>query len=161
MEAPRAIQDAYADDVSHCYGCGQLNEHGLHIRSYWQGDEVVCHFKPAPYHTVMPGYVYGGLIAALIDCHSAAAAAAGAARAAGREPDEGELDRYVTASLRVDYLRPTPLGETLVLTARVRAITSRKLVVATSLAAAGQERARGEAVLVRMPEGWAKGAEGA
>jgi hypothetical protein len=33
------FQDYYPDQLSHCYGCGWLNEHGLQIKSFWQGDE--------------------------------------------------------------------------------------------------------------------------
>jgi hypothetical protein len=35
----KAFQDYYPDDLSHCYGCGRLNEHGLQIKSYWDGEE--------------------------------------------------------------------------------------------------------------------------
>ncbi len=80
----KAFQDYYPGDFACCYGCGRLNEHGLQIKSYWDGNETVCHFTPRPYHTAIPGYVYGGLIASLIDCHSTGSAAAAAARAAGR-----------------------------------------------------------------------------
>ncbi len=64
--AEKAFQDYYPDHTAHCYGCGRLNEHGLQIKSYWDGDETVCHLTPRPYHTAIPGYVYGGLIASLM-----------------------------------------------------------------------------------------------
>jgi hypothetical protein len=48
----KAFQDYYPDNLSYCYGCGRLNEHGLHIKSYWEGDEAVCRFTPKPYHIV-------------------------------------------------------------------------------------------------------------
>ena len=66
METP-AFQDLYPDQWAHCYGCGRLNEHGLQIKSHWDGDETVCIYTPRPYHIAIPGYVYGGLIASLID----------------------------------------------------------------------------------------------
>ncbi|OHD65855.1 MAG: hypothetical protein A2176_03300 [Spirochaetes bacterium RBG_13_51_14] len=66
----KAFQELYPDMFSHCYGCGRLNPDGLHIRSYWYGEESVCTFKPREYHTAFPGFVYGGLIASVIDCHS-------------------------------------------------------------------------------------------
>ena len=104
----KAIQGYYADDANHCYGCGSLNSHGLQIKSYWDGDETVCHFQPLPYHTAIPGYVYGGLIASLIDCHGTGTAAAGY-RSEGRAMGSEPLLRFVTASLHVDYLKPTPI----------------------------------------------------
>ena len=62
----KAFQDYYPDEVSHCYGCGRLNEHGLQLKSYWDGNDTVAIFLPKPYHIAIPGYVYGGLIASLI-----------------------------------------------------------------------------------------------
>ena len=73
---PPAFQAAYPDDVAHCYGCGRLNEHGHRLESRWSGDETVARFTPKPYHTAIPGYVYGGLIASLVDCHGTGTAAA-------------------------------------------------------------------------------------
>ena len=105
-----AFQDYYPDHLSHCYGCGRLNEHGLQIKSYWDGEETVCTFNPKPLHQAVPGSVYGGLIASLIDCNGTGSAAAYAYRAEGRCMDTAPPLRFVTASLHVDYLRPTPLG---------------------------------------------------
>jgi hypothetical protein len=94
-----AFQDYYDEATSHCYGCGRLNEYGLQIKSYWDGDEAVCSYTPLPQHTAIPGYVYGGLIASLIDCHSTGTAAAAAYQEAGREMGTLPAFRYVTASL--------------------------------------------------------------
>ncbi len=149
-----AFQDCYDDAVSHCYGCGRLNKDGLQIKSYWEGEESVCRFVPRPYHTAIPGYVYGGLIASLIDCHSTGTAAAAALRAEGVALGGQPLPRFVTAMLHVDYLKPTPMGVTLELRSQVKECKPRKVVVATQVLANGQETARGEAVLVRMPDTW-------
>ncbi|MBN2491519.1 MAG: PaaI family thioesterase [Planctomycetes bacterium] len=148
----RAFQDYYPDDVAHCYGCGRLNEHGHRIRSFWDGEETVCRFEPRPFHTASPGFVYGGLIASLIDCHGTGTAAAAAYRAEQRAMDTEPPLRYVTASLHVDYLKPTPLGVVLEVRARIREVKGRKVVVTATLAADGQVTARGEVVAVRMPE---------
>jgi acyl-coenzyme A thioesterase PaaI-like protein len=129
-----------------------LNEHGLHIKSYWDGDETVCHFEPQPYHIAVPGYVYGGLVASLIDCHGTGTAAAAAYRAENRAFDTDPPLRYVTAALHVDYVRPTPIGEVLELRARVREIKGRKVVVSVTLYARQEVCARGEVVAVRIPE---------
>ena len=83
---------------------------GTSIKSYWEGEEAVCKFTPEPCHTAIPGYVYGGMIASIIDCHGTGTAAAAAYRAEGRPMDSEPLLRYVTASLHVNYLKPTPLG---------------------------------------------------
>lgn len=148
----KAIQDSYPEETAHCYGCGRLNEHGLHIRSFWNGDESVATFTPRPYHTAIPGYVYGGLIASLIDCHGTGTAAAAAYQAEGREPGSEPRLRFVTASLHVDYLRPTPMGVDLELRGKVKEIKGKKVVVTATLSAGGQVCARGEVVAVQMPE---------
>ena len=152
--AEAAFQDFYPDDWARCYGCGRLNEYGLHIRSMWDGDETVAYYTPQPYHTAIPGAVYGGLIASLIDCHGTGTAAGAGYRAEGREPGSEPLLRYVTASLKVDYLRPTPLGPELEVHGRVREVKGRKVVVEAWLIANGEVCARGEVIAVRLPEDW-------
>lgn len=152
METQKAFQDFYPNDVAHCYGCGRLNTHGHQIKSYWDGDETVATFVPEPYHTAVPGYVYGGLIASLIDCHSTGTAAAAAYRAEGRAMDTEPALRYLTASLHVDYLKPTPIDGPLELRAQVKEIKGRKVVITTTLSAKGEVCARGEVVAVQVPE---------
>ena len=147
----KAIQDYYPDNVSHCYGCGRLNERGLQIKSYWLGDEAVCTYLPRPEHTAIPGYIYGGLIASLIDCHCTGTAAAASYHAEGRAMDSLPAFRYVTASLKVDYLKPTPSGVPLEVRARVIEIKGRKVVMQATLSAEGQVCARGEVVAVQAP----------
>jgi len=145
------IQDYYPDDVAHCYGCGRLNVHGLRLKTRLEGDETVTRFTPLPYHTALPGYVYGGLIASLIDCHATGTGAIAAERAAGHEIGETVAPRFVTAALHVDFLMPTPLGPELEIRGRVREMTGRKVVVEATVSADGAVTARGEAVVVRMP----------
>lgn len=148
----KAFQDYYPEQFSYCYGCGRLNEHGLQIKSYWEGDESVSTFHPRPYHTAIPGYVYGGLIASLIDCHSTGTAAAAAYREAGREMNTDPPLRFLTASLHVDYLRPTPIDKPIVIRGRVEEIKGRKIVVKSSLEVDGEICARGEVIAVQVPE---------
>ena len=148
----KAFQDYYPDDLSQCYGCGRLNPEGLQIKSYWEGDEAVCTYVPRDCHTAIPGYVYGGLIASLIDCHSTGTASAAAYRAEGRELGTAPALRFLTASLHVNYLKPTPLGEPLELRASVKEVKGRKVVVATRLSVRGEICATGEVVAVQVPE---------
>jgi acyl-coenzyme A thioesterase PaaI-like protein len=148
----KAFQDYYPDQLSYCYGCGRLNERGLQIKSYWDGDETVCIFEPKPYYTAIPRYVYGGLIASLIDCHSTGTAAAAAYRAEGRAMDTEPALRFLTASLHVDYLRPTPIEGPLEVRGTVKEVKGRKVVVTTTLSAGGHVCARGEVVAVQVPD---------
>jgi acyl-coenzyme A thioesterase PaaI-like protein len=151
----KAVQDFYPDDFAHCYGCGRLNAFGLHVRSWWEGDETVARFTPRPEHIAMPGFVYGGLIASLIDCHAMGTAAAAAERAAGRAIGEAPSPRFVTASLKVDYLKPTPLGPELEIRARIVERSERKTLVSATVSAAGMVTARGNIVAVPRPEAMA------
>lgn len=150
----KAFQDYYPEDTSYCYGCGRLNEKGLQIKSYWDGEQSVARFVPRPEHMAVPGYVYGGLLASLVDCHGTGTAAAAAARAENREIDSEPAIRFVTGSLKVDYLRPTPLGPELELRGTVKEIKPRKVVVAIDLLAEGEVCVRGEVIAVRLPENW-------
>jgi acyl-coenzyme A thioesterase PaaI-like protein len=147
----KAFQDYYPDNVSYCYGCGRLNEQGLQIKSYWDGDETICTYTPRAYHIAIPGYVYGGMIASLIDCHCTGTAAAAAYKAEGRSMDTQPPFRYVTASLKVDYLKPTPLGVPLEVHARVIEIKGRKVIMEAWLSARGQVCAKGEVVAIQAP----------
>ncbi|MHB8765890.1 MAG: PaaI family thioesterase [Deferrisomatales bacterium] len=151
----RAIQEHYPDHLSHCYGCGRLNERGLQLRSYWREGEAVAVFTPEPHHTALPGFVYGGLLASLVDCHGTATAAAAAYHAEGRALGSEPPLRYVTGSLQVRFLRPTPLGVPLELRGRARELKGRKVVVQVTVSARGEACVEGEVVGVQMPEGMA------
>ncbi len=146
------IQDSYPDDVAWCYGCGRLNEEGLHLKTAWEGDETVSRFTPRPYHIAVPGFVYGGLLASLIDCHGTATAAAVAYR---EEGEQGPAPRFVTASLHVDYLKPTPLGVELEVRGRALEVKGRKIIVDVQVTASGRVTARGSVVAVRLPGAFA------
>jgi acyl-coenzyme A thioesterase PaaI-like protein len=151
MDETRAFQDCYPEDLSHCYGCGRMNEEGLQIKSYWDGEESVCRFTPRSEHMAIPGMVYGGLIASVIDCHGTGTAAAAAFRDAGSVPGtEGDF-RFVTASLHVDYVAPTPLGPPMDLRAVVEEIKGRKVVISETLSVNGKLTAKGRVVAVRIP----------
>ncbi len=149
----RAFQDFYPDHLAHCYGCGRLNTQGLRLRSFWDGAESVARFTPRPEHIAVPGYVYGGLVASLIDCHGSGTAAAAVYRRQNRSMASEPALRYVTAALTVDYLRPTPLGPELQLRGKIEEIGERKVVVSVSVAADNEICARGRVVAVRLPDG--------
>ena len=147
-----AVQDFYPDDFSHCYGCGRLNRDGLHVRTIWQGDNTLARFTPRREHVALPGFVYGGLIASLIDCHGIGTAAAFVERAGGRHIGDAPAPRYVTASLHVDFLKPTPHGPELELVARATAIAGRTVTVDVEVKADGLLTARGTVIAVPLPD---------
>ena len=147
-----AVQDHYPEDFSHCHGCGRRNAHGLQIKTRWDGAETLTRFVPGPDQIAMPGFVYGGLIASLIDCHAMATASAAVERAAGRAIGERESPRFVTASLKVDFLKPTPTGVPLEIRGSAVEIGERKVRIVARVLADGVETARGEVLAVRRPD---------
>jgi acyl-coenzyme A thioesterase PaaI-like protein len=147
------FQDFYPENYSHCYGCGRLNEKGMHIKSKWDGDEAVCYYTPDSSKTGgFPDFLYGGIIASLVDCHCAGTAAAAKIKEDGFEVGDIPMPRFVTASLKVDYLKPTPVGEELEIRASVQEIKGRKVVLSATVSASGTATAKGEAVMVMIPE---------
>ncbi len=152
MKEMKAIQDYYPEELSYCYGCGRLNKFGHHIKSYWNGEQTIAHFTPEPYHIAVPGYVYGGLIASLIDCHGTGTAALASYRNENREPDTLPPFRFVTASLCVDYFKPTPLGVELELVGNVIEIKGKKVISEITVSANGVVTAKGKVIAIQIPE---------
>ena len=148
----KAIQDFYPAEFAHCFGCGPANPNGLHLKSYLVGERTEARFTPASmYSGGYPGNVYGGMIASLLDCHGTASAAAWAYRDQQREMgDDGTPIRFVTASLKVDYKRPTPLNTELLILGNLRSIDGRKAVIDLSLQAGDLVCCTGEMVAIQF-----------
>jgi len=144
-----AIQDQYPEAFNHCFGCGQLNPMGHQLRTYLQGEETISKFTPEPHHTALPGYVYGGLIASLIDCHGTGTAAWQAAQSG-----QTQTPRFVTGTLNVTYHHPTPLGPELILKGRVIEHKGRKITVEVQLFAGERCCASGTVVAFGVSEDW-------
>jgi acyl-coenzyme A thioesterase PaaI-like protein len=147
-----AFQDYYPDDCAVCYGCGRLNTAGLHLKSHWEGDIAIARYTPHPEHCAVPGYVYGGLLASLIDCHGTGTAAANAYRIAGRAMNTLPPIRYVTAQLVVNYRKPTPLGPELVLRGIVGKPRGHMTVVLIELFARDECCVTGEVLAAPLPQ---------
>jgi acyl-coenzyme A thioesterase PaaI-like protein len=142
----QAIQDLYHEDYAHCYGCGRNNPHGLQLKSYWQGEECICRHTPKSHYSGgVPGFLYGGMVASLLDCHGAATAAAAKARQSG-----GAVGRFVTASLSVDFAKPTPLGVELELRGKVTEISGRKVYVDLEMYAGETRTATGRVLMIEL-----------
>lgn len=153
MPVAIAIQDQIPHN--HCWGCGTLNPRGLQIKSFASGDEAVCTFQPSPDHMAGPTDVlYGGILAAVIDCHTVCTAIADAYRAAGQAVGTEPHRWCVTAALRIDYLAPTPIDRPVELRAWVREASGRKRVVECSVRSGDTEVVRAEVVAVEVPAGW-------
>ncbi|PLX10789.1 MAG: thioesterase [Marinilabiliales bacterium] len=148
----KAFQDYYPDHLSHCYGCGKLNDHGYQIKTVWDGDETLTTFTTKAYHTAVPGFVYGGLLASLIDCHGTGSAAAAMYKQEGREMDTEPSFRFLTGSLNVKYLKPTPIDCTLEIRGKIREIKGKKVTVDVEVWAKGEVVVTGEVVTIQFPD---------
>jgi acyl-coenzyme A thioesterase PaaI-like protein len=148
----KSLQETYAPN-SICFGCGPANAQGLHIRSFVhrseRGDEVVTEWQPQPHHQAFAGALSGGIIGALMDCHSNWAAAWHLMQHQG-------LDRVpptVTAEYTVKMLRPTPTDAPVKLIARVVESQADRATVETELIAKGRVCATGRGVFVAVKPG--------
>ena len=150
---------AFQDLIPHndCFGCGPHNEGGLQIKSHWRGDVSVCRFTPGPHHKAGPSHILnGGIIATVIDCHTICTAIADAYRREGRAIGSDPPIWCATASLKLRYLRPTPIDLPVELIARVREADGKKTFLGCSLSSDGVECATAEVVAVRVPAKWSQ-----
>jgi acyl-coenzyme A thioesterase PaaI-like protein len=125
----KSLQETYAPQNA-CFGCGPANEKGLRIRSFVHGDEVVAEWKPEKHHEAFEGMLNGGIIGALLDCHSNWAATWALMKQSGAD----HPPCTVTAEYSIRLLRPTPMDAPIKLTATVvdlkedRAVVEGKLI---------------------------------
>lgn len=143
----RSLQDRYAPN-NRCFGCGAANPRGLRIKSYVSGDQVVARFRPEEHHQAFEGIVNGGILGALLDCHSNWTAA----YTLMQERGETVPPCTVTADFHVKLRAPTPLDAELELTARAVQIQSDRVIVEAEISAAGKITAtcRGSFVAVKQ-----------
>lgn len=143
-----SLQDLYFPELP-CFGCGPANERGLRLKSHVDDDGLVrARFAPWPEHDNGLGFLNGGIIATVLDCHSAAAVTHEAHRR-GWPPLPGAALPYVTSGLDVRYLRPAPLADTVTLVARVSEATEAEITAEVWLEYDGKDRARANAVWKR------------
>lgn len=156
----QAFQDYYPEEISHCYGCGKNNHEGHQLKSYWQNIDdknllastTIAHCVPDKKYTAIPGFVYGGMIASLIDCHGTGSASAMSYLSQGRELGSLPPMRFVTGALNVNFLAPTPQGVELELIGRFSEVKDRKVIVDITLSANDIVCAKGQVIAVLMPD---------
>jgi len=148
-----AFQDIFTGSTSHCWGCGCNNQYGLQLKSYWaeDGEGTICVWRPQAHHTAAwPDILSGGIIASLIDCHSVCTAMMVAHRDENVAWSSEPAIIYITASLQVQYLKPTSMAHPVTLRATVREQTERKMRVECSVFSQDEVCARGEVIAVRL-----------
>lgn len=148
MNHENSLQETYAPNGI-CFGCGVANEKGLRIKSFVEGDEVVAEFHAEPHHQAFPGMLNGGIIGALLDCHSNWTAAYFLMKQSGKT----EPDCTVTADFHVKLKRPTPFEAIIYLKARVVESTEDKAIVEAELIANEKICATCRGTFVAVKEG--------
>lgn len=144
----KSLQETYAPN-NRCFGCGPANDKGLRIRSFEEGDELVCDWTPEPHHVAFEGIVNGGIIGALLDCHSNWTAA----RHLMKKRDAAELPATVTLDFHVTLKRPTPMDATLHLRSKVVESGDDRAVIDATLEANGKVTATCRGTFVAVKEG--------
>lgn len=143
-----SLQERYAPQ-NRCFGCGPSNEKGLRIRSFVEGDELVCEWRPQPHHQAFEGVLNGGICGALLDCHSNWTAAHHLMKKRGADSPP----YTVTADFHVMLKRPTPMDAPLKLRAHVVESSENKAVVEAMLAANEEITATCRGTFVAVKEG--------
>ena len=144
----KSLQETYAPN-NRCYGCGPANEKGLRIRSFAEGDELVCEWRPESHHLAFENVVNGGIIGSILDCHSNWTAAYHLMKKRGAD----ELPATVTLDFHVTLKRPTPMDATLLLRAHVAESSDDRAVVEATLEANGKVTATCRGTFVAVKEG--------
>lgn len=146
-----SIQEIYAPR-SICFGCGPANQKGLHIKSYPESPDsrvLVCEWQPEAHHEAFPGVLNGGIIGALLDCHSNWTAS----NFLRIENGLAEAPCTVTAFFNVELKRPTPSKEKVQLCAWVTSHEKDRAHVEATLTAGGKVCATCKGLFVSVKEG--------
>ena len=152
MQDQIAFQDESFCKNNHCWICGNDNSNGLYIKSRWDGDESICEWEPKEFHTAgWPSVLNGGIISGIMDCHCLCTVIAEYYR--DSTPKERASPQYwfATGSLKVDFLRPTPIDKPVQLRAKIVEMHEKKAMVTCSLFSEKLECARGKVLAVRVP----------
>ncbi len=152
----KAIQDYYDDDFSLCYGCGRLNPKGHQLKTYLKNNDTISKHTPKNYHIAIEGFVYGGLLASLIDCHGTGSASIFYARENSIEIKNYNAPRFVTGNLNVNYIKPTPLQKELLIKGVLKEITSRKVITSISIVVNDVICVTGEVTAILLPDNFGK-----
>ena len=154
----QCLQEHYAPH-STCFGCGPSNEQGLKIRTFPKSSpadlpspfraQTEAEWMPSPHHEAFPGMLNGGIIGALLDCHSNWTAAYQLMRELG----ESHPPCTVTADFHVKLLRPTPSKDSVYLEARVLDSDGVRVQVESTLSSGGKVCATCKGTFVAVKPG--------
>jgi len=143
-----SLQDRYAP-ANACFGCGPANAAGLRLKSFVDGDDVVCTWQPDEIHQAFPGVLSGGIVGTLLDCHCNWAAAHHLMLAKGLDAPPCT----VTAEYAIKLRRPTPVDAPVLLRASLEELDGDRARVSGTLTAGGRVTATCDGIFVAVGEG--------
>ncbi len=99
---------------NYCFACGQDNREGMRLKFVYdeEGKRFVSRFRLTRRYVGPPGHAHGGIIATILD------------EAMGKV---NKLRHVIalTKEMTVEYLKPVPLGKTLIAEGRERSVRGR------------------------------------
>ncbi|CAD7700963.1 unnamed protein product [Ostreobium quekettii] len=109
-----SVQEAYTP-MSKCFGCGPANRNGLQLKSTRTERGLEGNLSIPDKFLAFPGVINGGVVSSILECH-------GNWTAALELMDKACLPRpplTLTASMFVNYKRPTPSNEPLLVRSQI------------------------------------------
>lgn len=143
------VQDFMDGNI--CFGCGKDNTEGLQIKSYWEEDICICDWEN--HHPRYQGWtdlMNGGVVATLVDCHTMGAAMSHAYRTENRAYNSEPLYMYATGTMTIKYLKPTPYGKPIRLTAKIKEVKGKKTVITCETWVEGIKTTESEVIAIRV-----------
>ena len=156
MEKDICIQDTYGERFQYCWGCGPKNDMGLHLKSYpsQDGKSVIAKIIPDKMYTGgVPQNLFGGMIAMIFDCHGTASAAYFSHKNKGLVLNKNTvIERFITARLEVDFKKPTPMNEEIIVSSNLVELGERKAIIEMEMTAKGEVRAKAKMIAVKVKD---------
>jgi len=138
--APALLNQALGSRVNRCFGCGPANEHGLKLRFKLDHatNSTVAKVRLTRRYEGPPGHIHGGILATLLD------------------EAMGKVNKLfdtvsMTRHMEIEYLRPSPLGQTHTVTGRFVRREGRKMFMEGDIRnAAGDVLVRGKGLFIEI-----------
>ena len=148
----QAFQDLWPEQYSKCFGCGRNNEHGLQIKSFWDGDETICTWTPKKIYEAGLGVLCGGILSTIIDCHCVNTAIAALYKAEGRELGSKPFIPYAGGSITMKHMKPVFIKNSVDLRAKIKEMKDRKTIISCTAFSGKIECAKAEVIAIKAPE---------
>lgn len=145
----KAFQDLWPELYTHCFGCGRNNEHGLQIKSYWDGEDTICTWKPKKMYEAGMGILCGGILSTVIDCHCVNTAIAARYKLEGRELGSIPVITYVGGTITMKHISTIFIKDPIFLRAKINEITDRKTIMSCTVFSNDKECAKAEVTAVK------------